>query len=316
MSDNSKLKFLENIFGEGSYQSNTRELLLYCPFCFHHKKKLSINLSNDYWKCWVCEKAGKSLFSLLKKSNSPESQIKEYSENFRASKESSVEFFEKAFKASLPQEYLPLAGAKKTPTVNRFFTYLYRRGVSDETILRYKLGYCTSGDYSDRVILPSFDSVGNLNFFTGRDITGYSGLNYLNEKDLPLDYKSSIIVNELNIDFSKPVVLVEGYFDMFKHPHNTIPICGSSISKEAYLFQKLVRKKTDVILALDSDARKKTLKIAKNFLAYDLNVSYVNVAPFKDLGSMEEVEALEKINTPTIVNDSFLLRSRIWDLSA
>jgi 5S rRNA maturation endonuclease (ribonuclease M5) len=109
---------------------------------------------------------------------------------------------------------------------------------------------------------------------------------------------------------------VEGFFDMFVYPQNTIPICGSSLSKETYLFQTLVKKKCEVVLMLDPDVKKKTYRIAENLMSYDVNVRYVDVAPFKDVGSMNKEQVQEKIDNATNVDQTFLLRSRIWALSA
>lgn len=147
-------------------------------------------------------------------------------------------------------------------------------------------------------------------------LLGHSSLKYVNEKDLPRDYKTSIIINELNIDFTKPVNLVEGFFDMFVYPENTIPICGSSLAKETYLFQTLVKKKCEVVLMLDPDVKKKTYKIAENLMSYDVNVKYADVSPFKDVGVMNPEEVRDKIASAVNVDQTFLLRSRIWALSA
>jgi ribosomal protein L37AE/L43A len=135
---NSKLEYLADIFGQYKYNTKTKEAEFFCPFCFHYKKKLSINVANDYWKCWVCEKAGKSLFSLLQKTNATERQIQDYSQNYRA-KNVTQQKYDQLFKPSLPEDYKPLAMTKRTVVTNRFFQYLERRGVSEETILHHKL---------------------------------------------------------------------------------------------------------------------------------------------------------------------------------
>lgn len=103
---------------------------------------------------------------------------------------------------------------------------------------------------------------------------------------------------------------------MFVYPENTIPICGSSLAKETYLFQTLVKKKCEVVLLLDPDVKKKTYKIAENLMSYDVNVRYTDVSPFKDVGSMTYEQVKEKVTNAISVDQTFLLRSRIWALSA
>ena len=60
-----KLNILKEIFG--SYYKSHEEYLFSCPFCKHHKKKLSINLALGVYKCWVCDSKGKSLQRLVRR---------------------------------------------------------------------------------------------------------------------------------------------------------------------------------------------------------------------------------------------------------
>ena len=59
-----KLQILAEIFGE-YYRSND-EYLFSCPFCKHYKRKLSINISKNIYKCWVCDSRGRDLYYLIK----------------------------------------------------------------------------------------------------------------------------------------------------------------------------------------------------------------------------------------------------------
>ena len=43
-----------------------QEVIYNCPFCHHHKPKLQISLISQKWHCWVCDKKGRSLYTLLK----------------------------------------------------------------------------------------------------------------------------------------------------------------------------------------------------------------------------------------------------------
>ena len=51
----------------GSYWQKGDEHLYHCPYCGHHKKKMSINFSNGYWKCWVCDARGKNIYRIVRK---------------------------------------------------------------------------------------------------------------------------------------------------------------------------------------------------------------------------------------------------------
>ena len=73
--------------------------------------------------------------------------------------------------------------------------------------------------------------------------------------------KEEMIFNELYLDFSKPLVLVEGLMDAIKARENAVPILGTELREESRLFQKILKHKTPVYIVLDSDAVKKEEKI-------------------------------------------------------
>ena len=60
------------------------------------------------------------------------------------------------------EEFKPLWNGRDS-IVKRHPSYLYKRGINDKDILKYNIGYCDDGLYSNR-ILPSYDSDGQLNF--------------------------------------------------------------------------------------------------------------------------------------------------------
>ncbi len=305
-----KLGFLKSVFGSGKYFHNSHELMVECPFCHHKNDKMSINTETDDWKCWTCGKSGKSLFVLLKKNKASKSEIANYIQNFRAKGiYVALDKEKQQYSPRLPDEYRPLIN-DKTVYGSRFLNYLTKkRNVTEKQILQYKIGFCSSGKYEERIILPSFDIRGNLNFFTGRHIDDENYLPYLNDVDAPTGYRNSIILNELNLDFAKPIVLAEGWFDLFKSIDNTALLLGSEISSRSLLVQTIVRNHTPVIVALDPDAFiKKTLPLMKILLRYDLDVFHVDTLPFKDLGKMSREEGIKRIENAEIVDEVFIFR--------
>ena len=310
-----KLNFLKSIFGSGKYFHNSSELMVGCIFCHHKNDKLSINTKSDDWKCWTCGKSGKSLFVLLKKIRASKSEIAEYINSHRAKGiYVSVEKDKQQYYPKLPAEYSPLC--QDTSVIGkRFLNYLIKkRHISEEQILRNKLGVCYTGRYQDRIILPSFDSSGNLNFFTGRHIDDENYLPYLNDIDIPKGggYRNSVIINELNLDFTKPMVIAEGWFDLFKSVDNTALLLGSEFSSKGLLIQTAVKNNTPIILALDPDAFiKKTLPLAKLLMRYGLDVFHADMLPFKDLGSMSREEGISRIENASIVSETFIFKNRL-----
>ena len=60
-----KLKIIKNILG--SYHSSNDELLFYCPYCKHEKRKMSINIAKNVFKCWVCDTTGRDLRRIVRR---------------------------------------------------------------------------------------------------------------------------------------------------------------------------------------------------------------------------------------------------------
>ncbi len=309
--NNEKLSFLEKVLG--SYRKSGKEILFYCPFCTHHKPKLSINPETDRWQCFPCGKAGRNLFSLIKKIGSRE-DLEEYNKNYRAEDVRELREVDTSFKMTLPKAYMPLVNVSESFAAQRALSYLKKRNISNNEILRFKLGISLDGDFSDAIIIPSFDVSGNVNFFTSRSVNKNSYVKYKNPT-VPQGYKNTVIFNELNIDWDEPVVLVEGFFDLFKSCDNTIPLLGSTLIEDSKLFRTIVEKNAVIYLALDQDARNKSLKIANSLLKYGIQVFYIDVSPYSDLGSFPDKKIFyEKYREALRFNKISLLHERIKSL--
>lgn len=284
-----KVSILEDALG--NYSSLGSEILFHCPFCNHHKKKLSINLSKGYYKCWVCEKKGKIAF-LLKKYPIQYRQWLETTNTVEqlATTDLREMFFDKEEKKKddcvdlrLPKEFISLVGnnSKASSFARR---YLSDRGIEEGDINKWKMGYCVGGEYGGRIIVPSFSEKGCLNYYVARTYVG----DYVKYKNPP--ESKDIVFNELFIDFNMPITLTEGVFDAVKAGTNAIPILGSFFSMESRLFEKLTNSKQKVYLALDPDAREKENKIMKMLLMAGLEVAKVRVATYADVGEMSKEE--------------------------
>lgn len=262
--------------------SQGKEILFKCPFCKHHKHKLSINISSKKWHCWVCDAKGASILSLLYQLGKKPAAIA-YKDAVFANDGTETDA---SFSLSLPDEYVSLCEHSFRPA----WRYLQSRHVTTQQILQHKIGFAQSGKYAGRVILPSFSAQGTVNFFTGRSIDKNAFLRYLNPST-PSGYKNTIVLNELNISWDRSVVLVEGFFDMLRIS-NAIPLFGSIVSVNSKLFASLVAHSTPIYLCLDPDARVKQLRLAKTLMEFGAQVLYVNVAPHKDVAEMP-TEAIE-----------------------
>jgi hypothetical protein len=308
MSDTKKLDILKQILGD--YYTSGHEKLFFCPKCKHHKKKLSVNLDKDAFKCWICDFSGKSVRRLVLRYGNYVQQktwnelsgiveITEYEKIFLA--EGNVE--EKIEPISLPPEFQTLCNRDLGLSSLPARRYLKDRGVTREDILFWKIGYAVSGEYAGRIIVPSFNIDGKVDYFIGRTYEN-DWKRYLNPPT-PKD----IIFNELYVDWSSDITIVEGVFDAIK-AKNAIPILGSTLREGSRLFRELIRNDPRIFIALDPDAEKKADKLINTLLTYDAEVYKIDIPEGKDVGDMSHEEFLErkKAAVPMKNSDYMLLR--------
>jgi DNA primase len=253
---------LENILGKGSKKSGSN-YAFYCPFCNHKKKKLEINLETDdkgenRFACWVCKTRGQTVNSLLRQLKVPPEQAHPVLAYVKKG-ERQVYKVEKSL--SLPEEFQPLHTASKTSVLaNKARRYLYKRGLSEIDFCRYNIGFCTTGEYAGRIVIPSYDNNNQLNYFTSRTLEG-AYHKYKNP-----EASRDIIFFENMINWDRPIVLVEGPFDALAVRRNAVPILGQSMSK-ALIRRILLNDLQDIYVALDKDAKKQALSICEEVLS-------------------------------------------------
>ena len=278
----------------GPYWQKGDEHLYHCPYCGHHKKKMSINFSNGYWKCWVCDTRGKNIYRIVRKFGNYQ-QRQKYREL-----QGLVDLtdFEEMFKEynnieekqilEMPEGFVSLCNKDLPMDSTDAFRYLSSRGIGRREILKWKIGYCKEGRYAGRIIIPSFDIEGDLNYFIARSYVGHTR-RYLNPPA-----NRDLVFNELNIDWDEPIVLVEGVFDAIAAGGNAIPILGSTLREGSRLFQAIAIHDTPVYMALDHDAEKKAEWIIKSMLRYDLEVHKVPIDD-EDVGEMGNEEFKQRL---------------------
>ena len=271
---------IENILGK-SHKRARDNYAFQCPFCNHRKPKLEINMHTNeegksFWECWVCQTKGRTIRSLLYQLKIAKDQAAEILQYLP--KGSQVEYKQLSI-LELPKEYQPLYTASKTSVpANIVRNYLYERGLTDTDFIKYSIGYCTTGEYGGRVIIPSFSESGSLNFFVARTYDG----NYFKYKN-PEASKDIIFFGSF-INWNAPIILCEGVFDAIAIRRNAIPILGKSISTSLYK-KILTSNVSDIYVALDTDARDRALEIGEKFLNQGKRVFLVDL-PDKDPSDM------------------------------
>ena len=260
---------------------------------------MSVNVDKNAFKCWVCGFSGAKISHLISKyapeyygewSNiAEEVDLSKYEFIFDEPQESPDQVI------NLPFEFKTLTGPKSGDKA-KALKYLYSRDITDLEILRWKIGFCDFGEYEGRVIIPSFNTKGQLNYFVARSYTD-DWMKYKNPRA-----SKDLVFNDLNIDWDDDIVIVEGVFDAIRHK-NCIPILGSSLREYHKLFQKICRRKREVFLALDEDAKTKEFYIAKKLREYGISCRSIEVNPYSDLAEMPRDEFLERKQNADFITD-------------
>jgi DNA primase len=307
------LQLLESVLGKGKPTSGGN-ISFFSPFTSHYKPKLEIRLTPDAagnytWHCWISDKKGKSITTLFKQLNLPKERHEQLnriieSTKYRVSiKESKVNET-----IQLPAEYAPMWIKKNTPDYRNAMHYLLNRGVTVFDILKYRIGYCESGEYSGKIIIPSYDKDGQLNYFVSRAFYKADKFKHKNPK-----ISKDIIGFEMFINWSQPIILCEGSFDAIAVKRNAIPLFGKII--QPALQKKIIEERVrNIYICLDADALKNALAIAEKFMAEGLNVYFVELQSedASELGFRQITEIIENTDILTFERIMELKMGLIW----
>lgn len=302
VSRRSKISILKSALGD--CYTNDQESLFYCPKCEHYKKKLSVNIEKNVFKCWVCDWSGGNIYRLIRRYGSFEDreEWKKHTdqieiENFAVKLFGTDRIEKKEVEVFLPKEFISLANKDLPSTALYALNYLQSRGLTKADIIKWKIGYCFDGRYEGRIIVPSFDLNGNINYFIARSYRPNNWRKYINPKA-----SRNMIFNHLYVDFDEDIVLVEGVFDSFVAGYNSVPLLGSTLRENHTLFKEIVKNDSPVYIALDPDASKKELLIISLLLKYDIEVYKIDVAPYGDVGEMSKAVFKERKREATFIN--------------
>ena len=289
-----------------SYQMKNGEHAFHCPFCNHHKKKLQVNLETQKWHCWVCNKGGHKIGILLRKLNAPKQIISEVLKILGDYRGVSKEKDEKTeYNVSLPQCYKPLWEKSEDPLYRNAIHYLRQRNIESIDILRYSIGYCSSNGYSNRIIIPSYDGEGKLNYFIARDMFPNSKFKY---KNPPMS--KDTVCFEMFINWNEPIILVEGVFDAIAIRNNAIPLLGKFPSKT--LVKRLVEKQVKKIyVSLDEDAKQDAIKLSKFLMDYGIETYLLNMRG-KDPSELGFTKFWEIVNNTKQSTFSDIIKGRLY----
>ena len=295
------LASIENILGKSHKRARDNHAFN-CPFCNHRKPKLEINMhtneeGKNFWECWVCQTKGQTIRSLLYQLKTPKEEAQSILKYLPQGAQAE---YKQLSIVEIPKEFQSLyTASEKSVVANIVKKYLYERGLSANDFIKYGIGYCTTGEYGGRVIIPSYSQSNQLNFFVARTYDG----NYFKYKNP--EASKDIIFFENLINWNAPIILCEGVFDAIAIKRNAIPILGKSISTS--LYKKIITSSVkDIYIALDDDAKDRAVQIGEQFLNQGKRVFIVTL-PDKDPSEMgfkaftKYIQSAEELNLSSLM---------------
>ncbi len=286
MDENEALvELLEDVLGDhGLHYPNRGQISFNCPVCDdgRNKHNLEVNYIDNVYKCWSCgdsegthgalgrifdkygNKKQKKLYNVLK----PETVVK------REKKKKTLK---------LPEGFTLFKDSSPVYPVRRqAMNYLKSRGITDEMIEKFGIGFCDKGDHAGRIVIPSYNTKGELNYYIARSWNPMSRAKYKN----PEAEKDKIIFWENLIDWNKDIYLVEGVFDGL-FVDNPIPMLGKHMSE--LLFETIYKKaKANIIICLDADAWENAVKLYHELHGGELwgRIKLVKLPDDKDIADL------------------------------
>jgi hypothetical protein len=292
---------IANIFGEVHGLNVSEQLQVNCPRCAEElgypdgKFNLEINTANNKrkFRCWRCDepKFSGSLGRLIRTfgTSFDYDLYKSYAsiygnDNYNFSEIEEIEYAP----VILPKEMI-LFSQMNIENKQHFEAYNYlinERKISRDIILKYRLGFCIIGKYAKRIIIPSYNNNGEINYFVAR---AYDKT-LKNKYDNPKSDKDKIIFNEGLVNWDSTIFLVEGAFEMLSLPVNCIPMLGKTLSTT--LFMKLKELKPDIVIILDPDAYKNAVELF--FVLHNIYVDCEERVKLVKLPTKDDLDELRR----------------------
>ena len=257
------LDIIVEILGTPRKENPTRGQFSFdCPVCSAEKDmpegdgkgNFELNLNKNAYHCWACggtHNTHGSITKLISKfgNRDHKNKVKKLGINLSETK-LTPKVIKELREVQLPEEFIPFEGTNPNSLpYKEAWNYLTKqRNLTQDIIFKHKMGYTTEGEYAFRIIVPSYDKEGKLNYFTGRAWSPKRKPKYKNP-DLP---REEVIFNEKLINWDSTIYIVEGPFDHIV-VYNSIPMLGKDLHPK--LFDSLMKKANSwVVVLLDDDA--------------------------------------------------------------
>lgn len=273
-------------------QKSGDEVLLDCPVCNDKgKNNLWFNVKKNKGLCYKCSTSFSPVFLIRQLEGCSQVEalrvVKDYTfataynrHKVADALRSLMEDKQLAKNIQLPEIQLPDGYRSVCCALQESEPYpaYIKKRMSEDDALTYDIGWCTSGKFRGRVIVPIVQ-YGRLVSFVAR---------YMGKSDRPYLYPVGCKTGRMLFNFDsasryKHIVLVEGVFDAIRVGPQGMAILGSSLS-ESQLGMILSSKASSITLMFDPDkaGTKATLQSAEKLRPYYSSIQAVALPKGKD----------------------------------
>lgn len=308
------VEILESFLGKPRKHNDSKGQIAFdCPACAENGEgegsgNLEVNYEKNLFRCWSCQytnhMSGLIPKLILRYGNSE--LLKEYlilkPDTYNHDNDASP------IVVKFPIGYTKLATCPKDRfKYNEVIRYLEKRGIGMDLITKYDIGYTVDDRFMNRIIIPSYDAFGDINYFIARSFHWKTKPKYMN----PEAEKQEIIFNENKINWDSTIYLVEGVFDHIVVP-NSIPLLGKFMSEK--LFNEIYTKASgNIVILLDADAYEDAVFLYKKLNIGHLSGKILMCTPAESYDPSLIYEKWGKKGIVTLLKSSTkLLESRLY----
>ena len=272
-----------------------KELAGICPFCQWRRVSFYVDAEKGLWCCHFCNESGGPVQLISRIAECSYTRALDILfDNFIIFEK---DYEEKEYKEikidsiQLPTEFFPLAKNDSTAALP-YYRYANKiRGLDNVILKRYNIGYCATGFYRGRIIVPVYH-FGTLVNFVARAISDKISKKVLTPKGND-QYKYCFNLD--NLWGLSEVVLVEGVFDVLVIPDKAVATFGKKITVEQVALLKKAGIK-EVTFCFDDDAIEEAYKFAQEYLM-TFKTNLVEMPTGYDPSKLGKIEMLKLLQT-------------------
>ena len=329
------IDYLEEIVDDQiRYTGRGDEAHFNCLFCGDTRHRMYYNLSSDKAYCHNCNLSG-TLISLIMELESckyekayerykeikgshyiPDEVLKEIKTSIFAPDVSHL--IEKR-PIPLPDEYVKMSLSSKNLVNKRAINYLLRRGITWKQMKEHSMGYCVSGDYADRIIIPIMEGQ-DLRFWVARAIGNSSRMKEKSPSNEDYQISKSQVI--FNIHTAATVfntaVISEGIFDALSFGDIGVSLLGKTLYEDqlSILLSYKDYLTNGVYIALDYDAADKATQMARQLYQY-MPVRLVNIPkkyddPNNFLRKFGRKELINLVDNAVEYSTSYMIKRKFF----